>query len=135
MFVGESKRRGSRSDRIKQALDRQRRELQVILGAGFNPMTLEELRVDVGAPASAVFRGYVLHRVEQDDFCSSDGRWVSFPGHAFVVSDLPPAVSLFLKLGLQSTGAVFATLWEDDLGFYVSPMQPVEGVGNPPSFH
>ena len=74
--MGESKRRGSRSDRIKQAMDRQRRDLQVALGAGFNPMTLEELRADVGAPASAVFRGYVLHREEHDDFCSSDGRWV-----------------------------------------------------------
>jgi hypothetical protein len=133
--MGESKRRGSRSDRIKQAMDRQRCELKVALGAGFNPMTLEELRADVGAPASAVFRGYVLHRVEQDDFCSSDGRWVSFPGQAFVVSELPAAVSLFLKLGLQSTGAVFATLWEDDLRFYVSPMQPIDGTGSPPSFH
>jgi len=133
--MGESRRRGSRADRIKQALDRQRIELQTALGAGFNPMTLEELRVEVGAPASAVFRGYVLHRVEQDDFCSSDGRWVSFPGQAFVVSDLPAAVSLFLELGLQSTGAVFATLWEDDLRFYVSPMHPFDGTGRPPSLH
>ena len=133
--MGESKRRGSRSDRIKQAMDRQRRDLQVALGAGFNPMTLEELRADVGAPASAVFRGYVLHREEHDDFCSSDGRWVSFPGHAFVLSDLPAAVSLFLKLGLQSTGAVFATLWEDDLRFYVHPMNSVDVTGKPPLFH
>lgn len=133
--MGESKRRGSRSDRIKQAMERQRRDLQVALGAGFNPMTLEELRADVGVPASAVFCGYVLHRVEQDDFCSPDGRWVSFPGHALVVSDLPAAVSRFLELGLQSTGAVFATLWEDDIRFYVSPMQPVEGTSSPPSFH
>lgn len=101
--MGESKRRGSRSDRIKQAMERQRRDLQVALGAGFNPMTLEELRADVGVPASAVFCGYVLHRVEQDDFCSPDGRWVSFPGHALVVSDLPAAVSRFLELGLQSS--------------------------------
>lgn len=122
MFVGESKRRGSRSDRIKLALERERRQLQAALDAGFKPMTLEELRADVGVPASAVFRGYVLHRIEQDDFCSPKGIWVPFPGHALVVSDFPAALARFQDFGLESTGAVFATLWEDDLRFYVSPM-------------
>ena len=123
--MGQSKRRGTLTDRVNQAREREKQSFQAALDAGFIPMTLDELKEKAGAPDSASFCGYVLHRLVQDDFCSSEGTWVSYPGHAFVVSNFPAALSSFLEFGLEDTEAVFATLWEDKARSYVSPMNRV----------
>lgn len=134
--MGESKRRGTFADRVNQAREKEKKAYQAALDAGFKPMTLDELKQNAGAPDSASFCGYVLHRVAEDDFCSPDGIWVPHPGQAFVVSDFPAALAHFLELGLQDTGAVFATLWEDQTRFYVSAMDSIEGEsGGSPIFH
>lgn len=134
--MGESKRRGTFADRVNQPREKEKQAFQMALDAGFVPMTLDELKQKAGAPESASFCGYVLHRLAEDDFCSSEGLWVSHPGHAFVVSDFPSALALFLKFGLEDTGAVFATLWEDQTRFYVSPMDRVgDSLGGSPIFH
>lgn len=53
--MGESKRRGSRDERVSAAVEQRQRKL-------------EQIKEQLGIPAEAEFRGYLIHHAEDDEF-------------------------------------------------------------------
>lgn len=53
--MGESKRRGSREDRIAESL-------------GLKKRKLDEVKKELGIPEDAEFCGYLIHRADKDEF-------------------------------------------------------------------
>lgn len=56
--MGESKRRGSKQERVEQALESKKRKL-------------DEIRGKLGLPENAEFCGYLVHSVDKDEFVHS----------------------------------------------------------------
>lgn len=54
--MGEAKRRGSRAERIKQALD------------NYKATPIEAVKKELGLPDTAKFLGYVIHLPDKDEF-------------------------------------------------------------------
>ena len=53
--MGESKRRGSRDERVAEAVEQRKRKL-------------DEVKKKLGIPEDAEFCGYVIHQAENDEF-------------------------------------------------------------------
>lgn len=53
--MGESKRRGSRDERVSAAVEQRQRKL-------------EQIKEQLGIPAEAEFRGYLIHHAGNDEF-------------------------------------------------------------------
>lgn len=120
--MGESKRRGSRSDRIKQAL-----ELQAVSEADFKLMTLEMFTARAQPPDSAVFCGYSFYHPETDLMVSSSGNLALFVEGAFFFHDFLKAFLRYKQDRLQDMGLIFAAVWKDGEEYLVLP---VDATGN-----
>lgn len=120
--MGESKRRGSRSDRIKQAM-----ELQALLDPDFEFMTLEMFTARAQPPDSAIFCGYSFYHPETDLMVSSSGSMALFVEGAFFFHDFPKAFFEYEEAGLKDMGLIFAAVWKDGEEYLVLP---VDGSGN-----
>jgi len=120
--MGESKRRGSRSDRIKQAM-----ELHVALDADFKLMTLEMFTAHAQPPDSAVFCGYSFYHPDTDLMVSSSGNLALFVEGAFFFHDFPKAFFRYKQDRLEDRGLIFAAVWKDGEEYLVLP---VDATGN-----
>lgn len=120
--MGDSKRRGSRSDRIKQAM-----EPQAILDPDFKLMTLEMFTARAQPPDSAVFLGYSFYHPETGLMVSLSGSLALFVEGTFFFDDFPKAFFKYKEAGLQDMGLIFAAVWKDGEEYLVLP---VDGSGN-----
>jgi hypothetical protein len=125
--MGESRWRGSRSDRIKQALERKLLALKESMDSEFRLMTLEQFRAIAEAPDSAFFCGYSFYDLKTGLMLSSSGSLALFVEGAFFFDDFPEAFFKFKEAGLQEIGLIFAAVWKDGEEYLVLP---VDSSGN-----
>lgn len=118
--MGESKRRGSRFNLIKQAM-----QLQAFLDSDLK--ILEMFAEWAEPPDSAVFFGYSFYHPETDLMVSSSGSLALFVEGAFFFDDFLKAFLKYKEAGLQDMGLIFAAVWKDVEDYLVLP---VDGSGN-----
>jgi len=125
--MGESKRRGSRSDRIKQSLFRVSQELEGGGDTSFRLMILEQFKAASGVSDTAVFCGFSFYDPKVDLLVSPSGSLALFVEGAFFLDNFFDAFSRYKMFGLQNMGLIFAAVWKDGEEYLVLP---VDATGN-----
>lgn len=114
--MGEAKRRGSKEERMNQALD------------DFSPISISQIKAEMNIPQDAVSLGYVIHLPESDEFLGDyqDGNiilrtaWTPTPSLAKRISDFHKAVAIVKELERPDRDTILCLLFEDKNRFYVA---------------
>lgn len=114
--MGESKKRGSKQERIEQALNR------------YKPTSIDEIRRQMGLPDGSSFLGYVIHLPESDEFLAhfddSDHKivklWAAIPDLAIRYQDFHHAVKVLKAVSQSGRQTLLALLWEEDSQYFVT---------------
>ena len=114
--MGEAKRRGSKEERIYQALD------------DFSPISTSQIKDEMNIPQDAVSLGYVIHLPESDEFLGDyrsgnimfHTAWTSTPSLAKRFSDFHEAVVIVKELERPDRDTILCLLFEDENRFYVA---------------
>jgi|JI10StandDraft_1071094.scaffolds.fasta_scaffold1803306_1 hypothetical protein len=106
--MGEAKKRGSREERIDQALHMHK------------PTSIDEIKCQMGLSDDSLFLGYVVHLPESDEFLVefydddyiTKKLWGAIPDFAIRYQDFHHAVKVLKAVSQPGRKTVIALLWE-----------------------
>lgn len=118
--MGEAKNRGSRQERIDQALEQQLHT--------YKPTSIDEIKRQMGLSEDCSFLGYVIHLPKTDEFLAKfedDGYstskiWAAIPDLALRYEDFHEAVEVLKAVSQSGRQTLLALLWEDDDRYFIT---------------
>lgn len=114
--MGEAKRRGSKKERMEQALHT------------YKPTSTDEIKRQMGLSEDCSFLGYVIHLPESDEFLakfeddeySTMKLWGAIPHLAIRYHDFHEAVKVLKAVSQPGRQTLLALLWEDDDRYFIT---------------
>ena len=114
--MGEAKNRGSRQERIDQALHT------------YKPTSIVEIKRQMGLSEDCSFLGYVIHLPKTDEFLakfeddeySTSKIWAAIPHLAIRYHDFHEAVEVLKAVSQPGRQTLLALLWEDHERYFIT---------------
>lgn len=114
--MGEAKNRGSKQERIEQALHT------------YKPTSTDEIKRQMGLSEDCSFLGYVIHLPKTDEFLakfeddeySTSKIWAAIPDLAIQYQDFHEAVKVLKAVSQPGRQTLLALLWEDNDRYFIT---------------
>lgn len=114
--MGEAKNRGSRQERMEQALHTHK------------PTPRDEIKRQMGLSEDCSFLGYVIHLPKTDEFLaefednefSTSKIWAAIPHLAIRYEDFHEAVEVLKAVSQPGRQTLLALLWEDNDRYFIT---------------